>query len=67
MSDEDLKSYGDVLVGVDSHSLANDPLAKTLDKLSTKDKVELAEMMGKAAEKALEYIRCRNEKQNGND
>lgn len=51
------KSYGEALVGVDSQSLANDPLAKALDKLSADDKKMLADIMKTAADKALEYYR----------
>lgn len=62
MTDEELKSYGDALVGVDSQSLSNDPLAKAIDGLSKKDKEKLAEMMCTAADKALKYFRRRSTK-----
>ena len=57
MTDDDLKSYGDALVGVDSHSLANDPLAKAINKMSKKDKEALAEMMCTAANVALDMLK----------
>lgn len=50
------------LVGIDSQSLANDPLAKQLNALSEQDKKELAQLIKVGADELLAYYKKGNKK-----
>ena len=67
LSDKDLKSYGDALVGIDAQSLANDPLARAINKMSEKEKERLADLICLAADKALEYYRHKRKNNYNNE